>query len=1086
MARSCECCVCFLHKSNKEALPRDGVCCHCVLDCRLTCQLEKFRLETWHMRRTDLRRGLLAVICAVSVPCLADTWYWLPAHGVAADATDLNNWSIGFDAQSRTPVADAHPAEMPTSNDVLCATRDFNLDFGGKTMTFKSMDCAITSPYTGETYWGANGDGWTFANGSLEVGALVMRIRTGDKMLLTNDMHISCLGKFTPGQGMGADGIGNVDVTAGCSLSAKTTYFSNGRITIAEGGTFTTESLRNHAAQNTCLLENRGAASFGEVSFDSSVPATYGMTLRQLAGTMTFGGTVSRNGRPSGLALEISGGAMRMTGNVSFDDVSAAAFTDGAEVEVDVDDGCSVFMGDFTYAADAVLKIGGKGELRFGVTMPSAIVVIDGGRHMLANNEYGNVVTVMSGGELCFNSPGASCASFDLRDGAKCSLDLDGLMSEDVILRSESEQTLQRVMTLLEEWIAEQGAECRVERGNGAIVYMASADGTFDAASGASLDDPSGWASGTVPSAGSGVEISGSGVAELTPSSPSFGVIRVASGATLKLVGGSEAEPFEMPTLHLAAGAALTVASGSYVRYAGNTMVCRANADSIPVLTVESGATLYAVGVEKVTDDGGVAHDITFRNVDMRLNGTIVTPIADSINGGGTEIRKVTLRLGYAESGETSYFAFTGDGGTIFLRNNSWVYKHADLRICCVEPGGVVETPSSLVFKDVAFPQYNVSKAINALFAGIDNTLSSNRVRIEADGTVFDISDTSEVGGNVDMVFSNGGTLRRYACYFLYPVKFTLSDTATLKFGEGCELSLGRCGNGENPGLTLNSTGDFTLDGGILQPWIVKGAHRGTLRVRGNSRWNLADFMCNATDDRRYAYVPTPLFSGFRDVVLEEGSVLDFMGVYDAWKNNEEHSLADWGRSVSTAENVPLTGAGSIRVNNLASNDTMTVTVCCPTNTATGTAEAVAGTGSTLRFADGSNWAGTVLANGCAELFNADGSGTRIPSKATFASIRFAGSFPICVWKENGETTGDQIDIGSAVTGNGAFTVVARDEAEFLFGDGYDFGTYPADASLPSVSPHQWRFESRPDGEGSGRVVLRLVYRQRGLRVTIR
>lgn len=1038
------------------------------------------------MRYDTLGKWMFAVICIASAAGFADTWYWLPAHGVAADAADLGNWSVEFDAQSRTPVADAHPARMPTADDVLCATRDFNLDFGGETMTFKSMDGATASPYTGGTYWGANGDGWTFANGNLEVGRLAMRIRTGDKMLLTNDMHISCIESFTAGQGMGADGIGDVDITAGCSLSAKTTYFSNGHINIAEGGTFTTESLRNHAAQSTCVIENRGDASFGEVSFYPSVPATYGMTLRQLAGTMTFGGKVSRNGYSGGLALEMSGGVMRVTGDVSYDDVSAAAFTDGAEVEVDVEDGGSVFMGDFTYAPDAVLKKGGKGELKFGVAMPGAIVVVDGGRHMLAGREYGNSVTVMPGGELCFNAPGASCASFDIRDGAKCSLDLDGLLSEDVILRSESEQTLQRVMALLEEWIERQGAACSVEKADDAIVFYASADGVFNTASASSIDDPSGWISGTVPPAGSEVEISGSGVAELTPSSPSFGVIRVASGATLKLVGGTESEPFTMPTLRLACGAALTVASGSYVRYAGNTMLCRANADSIPVFAIEDGATLYAVGEEKSLEEGGIVNDIVFKDVEMRVNGTLVTPVADSIVGGGSEIRRVALRLGYAESGETSYFAFAGDGGTMSLRNNSWAYKCAALRICCADTGGVVEAPRPLSFKSVAFPRYNVNRSINALFAGINNTLSSNRVRIEADDTVFDISDTSEVGGNVDMVFSNGGTLKRFNCYFLYPVTFSLSDTATLTFGEGCELALGRCGNGENAGLALNSTGDFTLDGGVLRPWIVKGAHGGSLRVRGNGRWELADFMCNATDDRRYAYAPTPLFAGFRDVALEAGSMLDFTGVYDAWRNSTDYSLADWGRTVGMAENVPLTGGGSIRVDNLASNDTMTVTVCCPSNTATGTAEAVAGTGSKLRFADGSNWAGTVLANGCTELFSADDSGTRIPSRATFASLRFAGSFPLCVWKENGETTGDGIDIDSETVGNGAFAVMPQNGAEFAFGDGYEFGTYPAGARLPPVGPHQWRFESRPDDEDSGRVILRLVYRPRGLRVTVR
>ena len=1039
------------------------------------------------MKYDSSKMWLFAVICAVNVVGFADTYYWLPAHGVKADATDLSNWSIEFDAEKKAPVADAHPTRMPTASDVLCAARDFHFDFSGKSVTFKSMDAAIRSPYTGNTYWGAVGDEWTFENGSLEVEALTMRIRKGDCMLLTNDVHISCLSQFIPGHGMGDDGIADVDITEGCSLSAKATYFSNGHINIAKGGTFSTELLRNNARQNTGVIENRGSATFGEITFDSSSQETYGMTIRQLSGTMTFGGKVSRNGYPGSLTIEISGGVMRAAGAASFDDVSAASFTDGADVEVNVEEGRSMFMGDFTYGSGATLRKSGKGDLRLGTAVPDSLIVLEGGRLPLFVGRYGNGLRVMSGGEICFKEAGSYCQSFDIADGAKCSLDVEGFVSGDVVLKSESEQTLLRVKSLLDAWIAGQGLQCSVDKVGDTIVFSAPADGTFNASSGVSLDDPQGWASGSVPPAGSEVEVSGSGVVELSPSSPAFGAIRIASGTTLKLVGGTEAEPFTMPTLYLAPGAAVTVASGSYVRYAENSRVCRATADSIPVLTIERGATLFAVGVETSLDAGGVSNDIVFKNIDMRVNGTLVTPIADKYDAtGGTELRNVTLWLGTAGSGETSYFAFTGDGGSIFLRNNSWTYQHAFLRLCCVQPGGIVETPSPLVFKDFTFPQYDANKTINAFLAGINNNLSSTRVRVEAENTVFDVSDTSQVGGNVDMVFSKGGTFKRLAGYFQYSVGFTLSDSATLTFGDGCTLAYGRCGDGTRPGLTFNSTGSVTLDGAALQPWIVKGAYSGSLVIRGNSRWNLADFMCDTTANIQFTYVATPLFAGFRDVVLEDGAVLDITGVYDTWGNNKAYASENWGRSISMAENVPLTGTGSIRVNNQATDDTMTVTVCCPTNTATGLAQAVDGTGSKLRFADGANWAGTVEANGCVELFNADKDGARIPSKATFGSLKFAGTFPLRVWKEDGVTFGDGISLDSAVTGDGSFTVVAQEGTEFSTGDGYDFGTYPANAKLPAVRPNPWWFESRPDGENTGRVILRLVYKPHGLTVTIR
>lgn len=139
-----------------------------------------------------------------------------------------------------------------------------------------------------------------------------------------------------------------------------------------------------------------------------------------------------------------------------------------------------------------------------------------------------------------------------------------------------------------------------------------------------------------------------------------------------------------------------------------------------------------------------------------------------------------------------------------------------------------------------------------------------------------------------------------------------------------------------------------------------------------------------------------------------------------------------------------------------------------------------------LAVANGANWAGTVLANGCAELFNADEDGRRIPSGATFGSIRFAGTFPLCVWKNGGVACGDRLDLCSEVSGRGSFQVAPQDGAEFAVGDGYDFGTYPAGAKLPSVGPKPWWFEARPCDGDDALVVLRLVYKPHGLMMTIR
>ena len=224
----------------------------------------------------SFRMRLLAAAYAVNVlhiAAVADTYYWLPERGVKADASNLSNWSIEFDSEAKAPVADAHPTRMPTASDELCAARDFHFDFNGESLAFKSMNAAAISPYTGITYWGGPGEGWTFENGSLSVENLTQRIRTGDSMLLTNGMHLTCSRLFSPGNGMGPDGICDIDIADGCALVAAKTAFANGHIHVAEGGSFSTELLQNSGAQNSCVLENRGLTEFGRIDIASTAPA---------------------------------------------------------------------------------------------------------------------------------------------------------------------------------------------------------------------------------------------------------------------------------------------------------------------------------------------------------------------------------------------------------------------------------------------------------------------------------------------------------------------------------------------------------------------------------------------------------------------------------------------------------------------------------------------------------------------------------------------------------------------------------------------------------------------------------------------
>ncbi|MDD4019452.1 MAG: hypothetical protein PHV28_16095, partial [Kiritimatiellae bacterium] len=663
-------------------------------------------------------------------------------------------------------------------------------------------------------------------------------------------------------------------------------------------------------------------------------------------------------------------------------------------------------------------------------------------------------------------------------------MDMNAFVSGDVVLVSESDATLTAAAALLNAWFIAQQLGFEVAKQDGMLVLGRQVDGTFDATSGLGLDNPNGWSGQTVPAAGSEVAIAGSGTVELSNEGRVFGSIALKEGATLRLTGGTEAAPFVMPPLEIDRYSGLTIASGAYVCYTNNTLACRATATAIPVLQIEEGATLFAGGVE--TFDGVAYHsDIVFKNMDLHVCGTIVTPLAAVVEYGGLN-RIVTLRLGTAADGETAYFGFVGDTGSIRLRNVCWTYAHAYLRICCPSLGGKVETPNPLVFKDFTFPIEN-GRSINALFVGINNTSVSGRVRIEAENTKFDVSDTSRIGGNADIIFTRGGSFVRASSYFLYDVGLTFADSATVSFGEGSVCTFGRCGASQ-PGLTFNSTvaglPAVTLNGATLQPWITAGNRAGSLKVSGTNTWSVGNFACDSTGANldKFTIAPSPLFTGFKEVCLDEGGVLEVTGKYVDYAMAATHYKKDWGRAVTVAKDIPMIGAGSLRVRNLATDDSMAVTVLCSSNTATGTAGAAVGEKAKLLFADGANWAGTVIANEALALTNlVDGAA---PATVAFGTVHLDSDFPVRVWKGDVSATNDVVNITGAFVGDGRLVGVPMAGYVPQNRDTFTIGTYPASAVLPQ-GRGTWDVDAKPIA-GTDMVLLELKYGVKGTTLIFR
>ena len=165
----------------------------------------------------------------------------------------------------------------------------------------------------------------------------------------------------------------------------------------------------------------------------------------------------------------------------------------------------------------------------------------------------------------------------------------------------------------------------------------------------------------------------------------------------------------------------------------------------------------------------------------------------------------------------------------------------------------------------------------------------------------------------------------------------------------------------------------------------------------------------------------------------------------------------------------------------------MRAIVACGANTATGEARAYASDdGCQLLFADGANWAGTVVGDENVSFTNRT-DGTR-PATVAFGGVRFAGGLPVRVWRAGAARTNDFIRMSGALSGTGGFAPVTMD-GEPVFGDSYTIGSMPLAAGVaPDVAAYagkDWKLTAIPAGDGET-ALLRIRYAPKGTALFIR
>ncbi|MCR5752340.1 MAG: hypothetical protein K6G91_10270 [Kiritimatiellae bacterium] len=465
--------------------------------------------------------------------------------------------------------------------------------------------------------------------------------------------------------------------------------------------------------------------------------------------------------------------------------------------------------------------------------------------------------------------------------------------------------------------------------------------------------DAANWG-GAQPPAGVGVVIEGAGVvATLSSGSfPAWSFIEVKNGATLRISTNAT-----LPPITLDRNARLEIANGAVATVANvGDLAGFANAHQLPVLAIAAKSTLNVPGGMK------------FSNVNILLEGTI----ASTTYGG--------IAFGYASAVETTYFGLTSDHGTIaIVPGPDGSYNVSPVEFCCPAVGGTVNAVGSLLLRSTTFlPQYSRNRLFHltihyqiGFYLGVNNPESSP-FEVVFDNTEWGVLGSFMIKGGATFRLANGGKYSDFESVGYWGRYAQVSERGRIVVGRGCEFRLNSLGDYGKHALEIgpSSAGHQSIvveDGGIFETYRSSGSGKGVLAA-SNGVYQI--YLPHQHLEGTSAYDTTNVpFAGLAEVSLAENSKLTFTTRNMVFWDPGQFSDTNGERVVALAD-VPITGGNaSIELDN-ANVNVFGVVVRSGGNTATGTASVVepaCGEGeTTLYFADGSNWAGTVLAGNVA------------------------------------------------------------------------------------------------------------------------
>ena len=767
--------------------------------------------------------------------------------------------------------------------------------------------------------------------------------------------------------------------------------------------------------------------------------------VAQMAGEMHMGGNFTKTTEEyhvgGSMRFVLGGGTLYAESDVAFtnsisvwgDEVSAS-MPDSASATVDVASGATLDMRIFTYGSGAALSKSGAGTLMVEA-LPDSLSVTAGKVRFASPLLSPSGLSFASGSTFEFAAVGNTMEPFTGYGNVKFALAEGVFGIGSVVLSSSDADFLEYIASSVADTLP---PDTEAVVSDGALRIAAKSVAEFSPNGVASLSDAAAWG-GAVP-AGEDIYVTGAAtVARMDSSTPAFSSITVTGGATLEVTGSGAT----LPPITISYPAKLRFAENSATTCSVWNVTGLGDATGLPVLEIATNAIV------------SVPVGTTFKNVDFRLFGEIGVPdVADPRPG---------LTFGTAAAGETAYFAMTAIGGKIRMAGHSGTQCR---RFMCPENNtGTVLPVGELLLRDVSFPPHPGENVYLGNDMGVNNPRSAS-FTVVLDGTVLPFSQTSRIFGAAHVKCINGGGLRSphrhpgvaSILQIRQYAKVTLDGSESsivYPYSNAGSLLMDSYVGGSDVLEILNGAWVATHGTSATTPNGVLAVSNGTWRI-AQLPYVPADNNPSPPDGDARNWFMRP-FSNLQSVKIAQNSTL--------WmQSSSDLQGTEWDRDLVVAD-VPVTGAGDLVVTNGTPGYGLSLTFVNGSSTATGRVSVAPSADPThLYFADGANWAGTVVSDGRVSLTNlADASAA---ATVAFGSVEFAGDFPLRVWKRDGVCVSDQVNLARPVSGVGGFLPVPNG-FRFAAGDTVTIGTW-AEAAVPAYATvgvaRKWRLVSSPSG----------------------